>query len=162
VVTDQASGISLDELQSHLKEQLPEFMLPAAIVPLAKIPLTPNGKVDRQALPEPETVQPKVYVAPSNAAEEGVARIWEQVLHRERIGSDENFFELGGHSLLATQVISRVREQFRVELPIRAMFDHPTIAGLAEAVQVANQSPPQPIAPPIAKVSRAAYRAKRS
>ena len=162
VVADQARGISAEELRPYLRQQLPEFMLPSAIVSLVKIPLTPNGKVDRQALPEPETVQPRVYIAPKNAAEERVAKIWEQVLHRERIGTDENFFELGGHSLLATQVISRVREQFRVELPIRAMFDHPTIAGLAEAVHAASECAPQTVDPPIVKVSREAFRAKRS
>ncbi len=162
VVADQGASNSADDLRSQLMEKLPEFMLPAAIVSLAKIPLTPNGKVDRQALPEPETVQPRTYVAPKSSAEEGVARIWEQVLRRERIGTDENFFELGGHSLLATQVVSRVREKFRVELPIRAMFDHPTIEGLAEAVETASQGPSPAVEPAIVRVSREAYRTRRS
>ena len=162
VVADQSQNNSPDELRSFLKQQVPEFMVPSAIVLLPKIPLNPNGKVDRQALPEPEMVQSREFVAPKGAAEEGVARIWQEVFRRERISSDENFFELGGHSLLATQVISRIREQFKVELPIRALFDRPTIAGLASAVEIASNSSPQNGVPAITRVSREAYRSAKN
>ncbi len=159
VVADQSLNNSTDELRSFLKQQLPEFMVPSAIVLLPKIPLNPNGKVDRQALPAPETVQPREFVVPNGATEESVARIWQEVFRRELISADENFFELGVHSLLATQVISRIREKFRVELPIRAMFEYPTIAGLASALATACSSGPQTGVPSITRVSREAYRA---
>jgi amino acid adenylation domain-containing protein len=161
VVTEPGQANSADELRAYLKEQLPEVMVPAAIVVIPKIPLNPNGKVDRQALPEPEAAQSRAFLAPNGATEEGVATIWQEVFRRDRIGADENFFDLGGHSLLATQVISRIRERFRVELPIRAMFDHPTISGLAEAVTSASATPAATVAP-IVRVSREAYRGGRS
>lgn len=156
-VTDQSQNNSPEELRSFLKLQLPEFMVPSAIVLLSKIPLNPNGKVDRRALPEPESVRSREYVAPQGATEEDVAQIWREVFRRERISTDENFFELGGHSLMATQVISRIRERFRVELPIRAIFEHSTIAELSKAVTTAGNSAAQPEA--IVRVSREAYRA---
>ena len=158
LVADQSLNNSPDELRSYLKQQLPEFMVPSAIVLLPKIPLNPNGKVDRQALPEPETAQSRKFVAPKDPTEEGVARIWQEVFRRERISSDENFFELGGHSLMATQVISRIREQFRVELPIRTMFDFPTISGLASAVTLAASAPTTSESASIVRVSRETYR----
>jgi amino acid adenylation domain-containing protein len=161
VVTEPGQANSADELRAYLKEQLPEVMVPAAIVVMPKIPLNPNGKVDRQALPEPEAAQNRAFLAPNGATEEGVATIWQEVFRRDRIGADENFFDLGGHSLLATQVISRIRERFRVELPIRAMFDYPTISGLAEAVTSASATPAATVAP-IVRVSREAYRGGRS
>lgn len=162
VATDASNSETGEDLRSYLKSQLPDFMVPSAVVVLPKIPLTPNGKIDRQALPDPESVQPRTYVAPANVTEQGVAEIWEQVLRRSPIGTDENFFDLGGHSLLATQVISRVRERYRVELPIRAMFDHPTIAGLASAVEGAAEGAPAQMAPSITRVAREAYRSGRS
>jgi acyl carrier protein len=162
VVTDRDVNNSPDDLRAYLKEQLPDFMVPSAIVPLAKIPLTPNGKIDRQALPEPEAVQTRAFVTPKTDTEEGVAKIWQEVLRRERIGADDNFFDLGGHSLLATQVISRIREQFHVELPIRSMFDHPTITGLAAALDNADKTTQPAAQPTIVRVSRDAYRAGRS
>jgi acyl carrier protein len=162
VVGDSERDTSSETLRSYLLEQLPEFMVPSAIVPMTKIPLTANGKVDRQALPEPEAIQQRKYIAPQSATEEGLAKIWEFVLRRERIGTDENFFMLGGHSLLATQVISRVREQYRVELPIRTIFDHPTIVGLAAEVDHACQNAPKVVEPVITRVSREAYRVERS
>jgi len=145
-----------------LKEQLPDVMVPAAIVLLAKIPLTANGKVDRQALPEPEAIETREYVAPTTPAEEGVARIWTEVLRRDRIGTDENFFDLGGHSLLATLVISRVREHFQIELPIRTLFENPTITGLAAAITSADKVKQGDQEPGIVRVSRELYRAGRS
>jgi amino acid adenylation domain-containing protein len=162
VVTDLSQSNSLDELRAYLREQLPDFMVPSAIVPLLKIPLTVNGKIDRQALPEPETVDRKAYVAPKTPTEEGVTKIWSEVLRRERISTDDNFFDLGGHSLLATQVVSRVREHFRVELPIRALFESPTVRGLAEAITNAGKATAPTTDSAIVRVSREAYRADRS
>ena len=162
LVADQSLSNSSDDLRSYLRQQLPEFMVPAAMVLLPKIPLNPNGKVDRRALPEPEAVQAREFIAPKNDTEEKVARIWQEVFRRERIGTDENFFELGGHSLLATQVISRIREQFRVELAIRAIFDHPTISGLARAVETFTGAGSGPEISSITRVSREAYRAGKN
>ena len=101
------------------------------------MPLTPNGKVDRRALPPPEQMshQPHaLYIAPRTATEEIVAGIWQEVLRVERVGIEENFFELGGHSLLATQVISRVRQSFQVEIPLRTLFAHPSVSALAASI----------------------------
>ena len=162
VVADREQNNSPEELRAHLKEQLPEFMVPSAVLLLPKLPLTANGKIDRQALPEPEAVESKAYVAPQTETEEGIAKIWIEVLHRERISTDDNFFDLGGHSLLATRVISRVREQFQVELPIRAMFESPTISGVALAIVNAGKSTLVAKEPAIVRVSREKYRANRT
>ena len=140
IVAHREPSVSADELKNYLKQQLPDYMLPAAMVTLPKLPLTANGKIDRQALPEPEQVETKAYVAPKNKTEEAVAAIWAEVLRRERISADDNFFDLGGHSLMATQIVSRVREQFHVELGIRILFEKPTIAGLAQAIHAAQEN----------------------
>src|SRR5262249_40159847 len=122
-----------DALRSYLKQQLPDYMVPQAVVILAKLPLTPNGKIDRKALPEPQQAQAKTFIAPRNSIEQKIAAIWAEVLRRElnQISVEDNFFDLGGHSLLATQVISRVRRVFNIELPLRTLFESPTVAGLA-------------------------------
>jgi len=161
VASDQSENGTADRLRAQLKEQLPECMIPSAIVLLPKIPLTPNGKVDRQQLPEPETVEAKVYVAPQTPTEEIIARIWTEVLRRDQISRDDNFFDLGGQSLLATQVVSRIREHFRVELPIRALFESPTICGLAEGITNSAYALVQTQEPAIVRVSRDAYRVGR-
>jgi acyl carrier protein len=162
VVADRDQNNSPEELRVYLKQQLPEFMVPSAIVLLPRIPLNANGKIDRQALPEPEMVETKAYVAPKTPSEEIVAKIWIEVLRRDRISANDNFFDLGGHSLLATQVISRVREQFRIELPIRAIFESPTISSLAEAIATADKSQLETPPPAIVRVSREQYRSHRS
>ncbi|MBV9774929.1 MAG: amino acid adenylation domain-containing protein, partial [Gemmatimonadetes bacterium] len=125
--------VSTEELRTYLKERVPEYMVPGALVVLEELPLTPNGKVDRKALPAPdgEAVE---YVAPRTGTEEVVAGIWAEVLRRERVGATEDFFALGGHSLLATQVMSRVQQALGVEVPLRALFEAPTVAGLAAQV----------------------------
>ncbi len=116
-------------------------MVPSAIVHIDAVPLTKNGKVDVAALPSPEQVSTeKAVVAPRNAAEQQLVEIWREVLHIDNFGVQDNFFELGGHSLLATQVISRVRSAFHVQLPLRSLFDAPTVAGLAAEIARTPQS----------------------
>ena len=122
------------QLRSYLTEQVPEYMVPSAFVLLDALPLTPNGKIDRQALPAPDQSRPQlasVFVAPRDAAEEALAGIWRELLGVAQLGIHDDFFEAGGHSLLATRIISRVRDAFQVEVPLRALFEAPTVAGLA-------------------------------
>jgi SAM-dependent methyltransferase/acyl carrier protein len=137
-------------LRSYVAGQLPEYMVPSAWVLLEELPLTANGKVDRRSLPEPgQQSEERVerYVAPRTAAEAELARLWGEVLGVEQVGVHDNFFtELGGHSLLATQLVSRIRDHFQIELPLRRVFEAPTVAGLAEALvqhPQENLSPPQ-------------------
>jgi amino acid adenylation domain-containing protein len=127
-----------NELRRYLHTRLPDYMVPSAFMLLDTLPLTPNGKIARRALPAPDTTRPEMttaYVAPRGPVEEVLARIWADVLGVERVGIHDHFFELGGHSLLATRVISRLRQVFQVELPMRSLFEAPTIAGLVEAIE---------------------------
>jgi len=125
-------------IKDHLRARLPDYMIPAAIVILPAIPLSPNRKVDRKALPRPDEDHSE-YVAPSTVLEAQVAAVWTAVLGTERISVIENFFEAGGHSLLATQVVSRLRAALAIELPVRALFEAPTIRELA--AKIATISP---------------------
>jgi len=128
-------AVNEGELAAHLKQSLPEFMIPSAFVALEAFPLSPNGKIDRKALPKPEYGgDTEEYVAPRTEIEEQVAAIWGKVLGRERVGLHDDFFSLGGHSLLATRVVSRIRQAFGIELPLRAMFEAPTVGQLAKRV----------------------------
>ena len=129
---------STNELRSFLKRKLPEFMVPSAFVMLESLPLTPNGKLDRKALPAPEQGRAEVegrYVAPRTATEELLAGIAAGVLKVDQVGIHDNFFDLGGHSLLATQLVSRIWETCQAEIPLRFLFESPTIAGLAERIE---------------------------
>jgi amino acid adenylation domain-containing protein len=133
-----ASAPSTSELRKHLKERLPEYMIPSRFVLLDEFPLTRNGKVDRKALPAPGDTAVETdasYVAPRTEVERALAQIWEQLLDRRPVGVTENFFELGGHSLVATRVVARVREKYGVELPLRSIFEAPVIADLAALVE---------------------------
>jgi amino acid adenylation domain-containing protein len=124
-------------LRPFLQEKLPAYMVPSAFVLLKTLPLTTNGKVDRKALPAPEQVRPELeaaYVAPRNPIESTLGEIWAEVLGLEQVGIYDNFFDLGGHSLLLTQVTSRIHHAFGVELPMRQLFEAPTIAALAEII----------------------------
>jgi acyl carrier protein len=140
VVGEGEATTDTNELRARLQRSLPEYMVPSAFVTLDALPLTPNGKVDRRALPAPEG-RPEVtaFVAPRTPIEEAVAAIWCELLRLDRVGVHDNFFELGGHSLLATRVIARVREVFEVELPLRALFQQPTIAEFA--VRISERQP---------------------
>ncbi|QLE43120.1 amino acid adenylation domain-containing protein [Nostoc sp. C052] len=125
------------ELRRFLQGQLPEYMVPSFFVFLDTLPLNPNGKIDRRALPAPDTSDTRLstnFVPPQNSTEEVLANIWAKVLRREQVGIYDNFFEFGGHSLLATQVMSRVCQAFQIEIPLQLLFENPTIATLAEAI----------------------------
>ncbi|AFY82810.1 non-ribosomal peptide synthetase [Oscillatoria acuminata] len=148
------------DLKGFLKTKLPAYMVPTAFVELETLPLTPNGKIDRKSLPEPDFTGPQeTWVAPRTALEQQLAELWSEVLGIERIGLYDNFFELGGHSLLATQLISRIREVFQVELPLKTLFEATTIAQLGEAV-AQGQAPVK--VPAIARASRQGRQVKRS
>lgn len=125
------------QLRSFLQEKLPHYMVPSHFILLDSLPLTPNGKLNRKALPAPDQSRPELadsFVAPRTPNEEMLAKIWCEVLNFDRVGINDNFFELGGHSLLATQVVSRIRATLEVELPLRSLFESPTVAGLAEVI----------------------------
>jgi amino acid adenylation domain-containing protein len=141
VVANQDYTPRMSELRQYLKAKLPEYMLPNAFVILESLPLTPNGKVDRRALPTPDlhSDNTKKYVAPRTPIEELLAQIWLQVLKVAQVGIYDNFFELGGHSLLATQVVSRIRNIFKVELPLRELFVTATVAELALFIEQLQQ-----------------------
>ncbi|HWD93513.1 MAG TPA: amino acid adenylation domain-containing protein [Verrucomicrobiae bacterium] len=129
------SAPSVGDLLALLKTKLPPYMVPSAFVQLPALPMTPAGKVDRRALPEPGRARPNLgrqFVAPRTPMEEVIAHIWGQVLGLDGIGVDDNFFDLGGHSLLATQVISQIRESLQMETPLASLFTFPTVAALAE------------------------------
>jgi amino acid adenylation domain-containing protein len=146
-------GADADALREHLRRSLPEYMVPTAFVALDAIPLTPNGKLDVRALPAPEYASADRYVAPRTPAEEVLAEIWAGVLGLETVGVHDDFFQLGGHSLLATRVVSRAREVFGVEVPVRAVFEGPTVARLAERVE-ALRSAGASVLPPVERVDR--------
>ncbi|MFI9050850.1 amino acid adenylation domain-containing protein [Streptomyces sp. NPDC053427] len=130
-------GPGPDELKEFMARSLPAHMVPAAVVVLDTFPLTPNGKVDRRALPSPEEAAEErtQHVAPRNPGEEILAGIWGDVLGRDQVSVEDNFFDLGGDSILSIQVISRIRDVFVIDLPARALFDNPTVAALAAAVE---------------------------
>jgi thioesterase domain-containing protein len=142
VLADGASAAP-EELRSHLQGKLPSYMVPANVVVLDALPLTPHGKIDRRALPAPEG-RPEIgaYVAPRTPTEEALASIWCEVLRLDRVGIEDNFFELGGHSLLAISLISGCNRALKTNLQIRSLFDHPTIESLAEIVRKNQPLPP--------------------
>jgi amino acid adenylation domain-containing protein len=142
----------IPRLRDHLRTRLPDYMVPSSFVVMDALPLTRNGKVDRAALPAPDRIRQDMdgdFVAPRTPTEEKMARIWAEVLEVDRVGINDNFFNLGGHSLLATQIISRLCEAFGIKnLPLRALFESPTISGLAETIEATahkDQSTPPPI-----------------
>jgi amino acid adenylation domain-containing protein len=137
LVTSSEGDTTVSQLRAFLRQKLPDYMAPSAFVFLDKLPLTPNGKVNRKALPAPDQSRPELersYVAPRTALEEVLAQDWREVLNIERVGVHDNFFDLGGHSLLATRLMSRLQEDFQIDIPLRRLFEAPTVAGLAEAM----------------------------
>ena len=157
-IVPQGRTPNLDDLRRLLRQSLPDYMVPSAFVMLDTMPLTPNRKVDRTALPAPDASAASptgLAEAPRNLVEDMLAQIWAKVLGCDVVGVHDNFFAIGGHSLLAAQVISRVRDGFDVELPLRAMFESPTVAGLSEILSriIARQEGLH--AAPLVPVSRA-------
>ncbi|MEL7407802.1 MAG: amino acid adenylation domain-containing protein, partial [Cyanobacteria bacterium J06558_2] len=133
----QDSAIA-SELRSFCLTRFPEYMIPAAFIVLKALPLTANGKIDYQALPDPEQARSQLsqnYVAPRSSLEEKLAEIWSEILNLKRIGVHDNFFELGGHSLLVTQLLAKVRASCEIDLPLKVLFDAPNIADLAEKIE---------------------------
>jgi amino acid adenylation domain-containing protein len=163
IESEESVGESLEEatperLKQFMRESLPAYMTPAALIFMKELPLTQNGKIDRSALPKPEDVKGQAE-DPKNgwggdAYEEIVGGIWKDILKLEHIGRDDNFFEIGGHSLLATQVISRVRKTLGVEIGVRSIFENSTIESLAGKVEIAVRGKMNLCAPPLVKVDR--------
>ncbi|WP_370640433.1 amino acid adenylation domain-containing protein [Myxococcus sp. XM-1-1-1] len=157
VVLGTDTPLDAEALRAFLLQRLPEYMVPSAFVSLAALPLTPSGKLARNRLPAPDVDALRgdsSFVAPRNPAEEKLASIFSSVLRLERVGVTDNFFSLGGHSLLATQVISRIRSSFGVELPLRALFEAPTVASLASRISSASREALGAQPPPILPVPR--------
>jgi amino acid adenylation domain-containing protein len=156
VVAKRDQPLGVDMLRDWLRGQLPDYMLPSSIVLLPQLPLTSNGKIDRRSLPDPAQVSAGVKnsPAPRNATEGVIERIWAEVLRLDRVGVEDNFFAIGGHSLLATQVISRIRRAFNVTVPLRCLFESPTIVALAEVVDQMQREAHGVAAPPITPAAR--------
>ncbi len=158
---DSASrGKLIRDLRDFLRQRLPEYMIPSAFTIVQSFPLTPNGKIDRAALPDPKlgySMLEKPFVAPRTRTEEALTRIWQEVLAIEHLGIEDNFFELGGHSLTATRVLSRVRDFFQIDLPLRSIFDHPTVAALAHYIDDGKRGTAERGMPPIRPLHRQAY-----
>jgi amino acid adenylation domain-containing protein len=164
-VVPESVGLTGNELRSYLKKRLPDYMIPSVFMMLPEMPLTANGKVDRRRLPAVEATRPELttgYVAPCTALEELVAAIWIDVLEVERVGVHDNFFELGGHSLLATTIAAKIYEAFHVELPLRTLFEAPTVATLAGVIENAKRHNQISVPPPrIVPLSRESLRRSR-
>ncbi|SEU41903.1 amino acid adenylation domain-containing protein, partial [Myxococcus fulvus] len=152
-----ASATTAETLRTYLLKRLPEYMVPSAFVTLEALPLTPSGKLARKLLPAPDAESLRTeasFIAPRTPVEEKLAELFATVLKLARVSVTENFFELGGHSLLATQVTSRIRSTFAVELPVRELFEAPTVAALAQRVDTALRTGATTAAPPIQRVAR--------
>lgn len=164
VVPIVGEAFDIAGLRGFLKGKLPVYMLPSAVELIDKVPLNANRKVDRKALPAPQKKSADLeqqFVAPRTDTEKKLESIWSEVLQLSPVGTLDNFFALGGHSLMAIQVISRVRKSFGVELPLRALFENPTIAELAPVIE-SNLSAPIPVEVPLVPVNRDAFRVKRN
>ena len=148
--TGSGAGGLAAALRAHAEAVLPGYMVPSLIMPVPGLPVTPNGKLDRRALPAPGGARPELgaFTAPRSAAEEVIAGIWAEVLGIDEVGVHDDFFDLGGHSLLATQVVSRVNAVFGTEVLLRALFEAPTVAGLAgRAALAAGTGGAEPLGP---------------
>jgi acyl carrier protein len=149
-------------LRAFVQTQLPDYMVPATFMLLDSLPLTPSGKVNRRALPAPDSARPRLeneYVAPRTEVEEFLAATWSELLGIKQIGIYDNFFtELGGHSLLATQLVSRIRQRFKIEFALRHLFESPTILGLAQVIDGSKAKGEEFKDKPITRLSRDRYR----
>jgi len=150
VVAHETSTFSSKELYAHLQLRLPEYMLPARILPLEHMPLTPNGKIDRKGLPnaitihQPAETSQNIYLT---SMERSITAIWQDCLHLEKVGLHDNFFELGGHSLLVVQVVQKTQEQFQCEIALTDLFEYPTVSTFASYLEQVSQSAnPLPVA----------------
>jgi surfactin family lipopeptide synthetase C len=131
------SKIPPSQIRTQLQDRLPAHMIPSAFVWLERLPLTPNGKIDRKSLPQPEASRREeddTYIAPRTPTEELLANIWGELLKVQQVSINDNFFSLGGHSLLATKVVARLQNAFGVKIPLRKIFEVPTVEGLAMEV----------------------------
>ncbi|HVR96049.1 MAG TPA: amino acid adenylation domain-containing protein, partial [Thermoanaerobaculia bacterium] len=135
------------ELRHFLQAELPDYMVPSTFMLLERLPVTAHGKVDRSALPEPDISQGGQGLVPRTPLEQTLAQVWTELLGLDRVGIEDNFFELGGHSLLATQVVSRLRDRLGMELPVRLLFEEPTIAALAARIEEQSGTEVSVIAP---------------
>lgn len=138
IVSTTETAPDSDNLREFLRGSLPEYMLPALFIPIPRVPLTPNGKLDERALPDPGdyfSASTEVEIAPRNEVEEWLATLWAELLHRDNVSVIANFFALGGHSLLATRLISRVNLYYEIKVSLRAFFEKPTIADLADLIE---------------------------
>jgi amino acid adenylation domain-containing protein/FkbM family methyltransferase len=155
----------IEDIKQSLMDKLPEYMVPHQFVLLDAMPLLPNGKMDKRRLPDPETIDQEIESAfsqPRNRTEEDLARIWAELLSLNRVGINDNFFKLGGHSLLAAQLISRVRKAFQVHIPLRSLFETPTIAKMAEMIENLRTNQEKIQSDEITPISRDTFRMKRS
>ena len=151
IVPKSEALLSTAALRSYLKERLPDYMVPSFFVHLDQIPLTPHGKIDRRALPEPESIfaEETEYQAPRTTTEELLSELWASVLRVSRVGLNDNFFALGGHSLVAIQLVSRIREAFGVELPLRELFESRNVAELAHVIDDLIRANHELVVPPL-------------
>ncbi len=157
ILLQEQRRVSVADLRTFLEEVLPMYMIPSTLMVLDALPLTTHGKVDRRALPAPDTSRPELeetFVAPRTSMEETLASIWRETLGLNQVGIHDNFFKLGGHSLVAIQVITRIRTTFQVELPVHVLFQEPTLARLADKIIEAQNAKDSPVVPAITRQSR--------
>lgn len=136
-VSEQSASLTKEQIREFLSARLPEYMIPSVFIELSELPLDPSGKINRRALPQPDPEHLAIkteYVAPRTPTEEKLCLMIKNILQIERVGVHDSFFDLGGHSMMATQVVSRIREEFEVEISLRTLFEHPTAAGIAQAI----------------------------
>jgi len=150
IISKEEVTIAIDDLREHIRNYLPSYMVPSIYMVIDELPLTPIGKINRRALPEPDPKREELeitYITSRTPTEEIIAGIWSEVLGLEKIEVNDNFFELGGHSLSATQVITRVRKAFQVEIELKKIFDTPTIAGMAGQISGLSETQIPPLKP---------------
>ena len=142
VSAQAAQAIDTARLRERLGRALPDYMVPSLFMVLEALPLNPNGKVDRKALPEPERASAQAYEAPQSGMEEALAAIWAEVLGVPRVGRHDNFFELGGHSLMSVQVVARVQGAMHADLTVADIFRQPVLMDMAQLIAGAGERKP--------------------